>query len=169
MTVCPGSGINLTTLITTNASSRSSLVVTEAHRATLHNQHKGQLSVKVLSEIFSVSIRGMIFPRYHVLFDPFNEKLKQLYEAGIIQNWIEELNKIKYKPPEDGPAVLTVDHVTVGFQVCCCCLLIAAVAFILELAIFHRRNIYEISLSGFKFLIFKPLIRSYISSLSFNR
>lgn len=169
MMVCQGSGINLTTFITTNASSRSSLVVTEAHWATLHNQHKGQLSVKVLSEIFSVSIRGMIFPRYHVLFDPFNEKLKQLYEAGIIQSWIEELNKIKYKQPEDGPAVLTVDHVTVGFQVCCFCLLIAAFAFISELAFFHRHNLYEILFSGFKILIFKALIRAYISSLSFNQ
>lgn len=130
--------------IITNSSVRASLIVSNYETVKLTETISGKFPVNLLkNEIFGESPRGLRFPRHHKLFDPFNDKIKQLLEGGIMQMWVEEFYNLKRTITSKHPEVLTTDHLSTGFKIWLSCVFIATSSFVLELIIFNRRRICQ--------------------------
>lgn len=135
MTVHKGGEANhLAKEVSSNSSLRSAIIL---RQSTIDNLNQS-LAFNILSQNFNVAIRGLFFPLFHELFSSFNNKVKQLFEAGLVQHWYLVWNPKKNKPHPWGPSVLTMDHLSMGFLVWLCCMLIAAFGFFLELAFRYR-------------------------------
>lgn len=88
-------------------------------------------SVKLLKEGMFKVFKGLQIPRNSVLFESFNNIIKRLLEGGILQIWIKQYYE-DVKKPEQGPTVLTMEHLSVGFFIWLFFLLLAALGFIIE-------------------------------------
>lgn len=75
------------------------------------------------------------FPKNHFLFEEFNKKIEQLITSGVMQKLIEQ--RKSNVDADEGPSVLTLDHLAIGFCIWAIVALIAFAAFCLELAIHY--------------------------------
>lgn len=149
----PGEERKLIKMITSNSSCHAAIVI----RQKLVDLNGQRFSYKILNQNFNIAIRGLVFPRYHFLFDSFNTKVKQLYESGLIQRWILMWRPSRDEHPVRGPAVLTISDLSMGFKVWFCVLLIAKFGFLLELAMYQRAKFLELFLSIYRWFIFKSI------------
>lgn len=141
--------------IVSNGSSRSAILV---RQRTIENLFQ-TVMYKVLRQNFIVAIRGFRFPQYHILFASFNKKIKQIFEAGLLQHWHRFLMKVKAH--DTGPTALTVDVLSTGFQVWICFLIVAIFGFCLELVLFNRGRFFELIFSIYRFFIFRSIIIAF--------
>lgn len=115
----------------------------------LYQSHEGKVKLEVLHEKISFVMHVFKFDtNAQVLFRPFNHKLKQLTESGIVQRLIQPYFENKFSLDELGPSVLTMEHLKVGFQAWICCLLVSTLVFAVEVLVFYQRAICE-ALSSF--------------------
>lgn len=77
------------------------------------------------------------FPNTHRLFEPFNQKIQELVEAGIVNlhfsydlkyNNLKRYNYLVF----DEPQVLTMKQLEAGFVIWIICLSLSPVAFLME-------------------------------------
>lgn len=87
--------------------------------------------VKLLKEGMFKVFRGLQIPRNSVLFESFNNIIKRLLEGGILQIWIKKYYEV-VKKLEQGPTVLSMEHLSVGFWIWLFFLLLAALGLIIE-------------------------------------
>lgn len=78
---------------------------------------------------------ALVFAKNHFLFESFNEEIEHLKSGGILQKLVQE-QKLPDWSTYDGPKVLTVDHLAIGFYVWILVSLLAIAAFCFEL-FFH--------------------------------
>ena len=75
-----------------------------------------------------------IFPS--ALFEPFNRKIREFRENGIIErdleNWKQEI-LIKYQEQPQGPQIFTLDDLGFGFIIILGCLGASLIVFLLEM------------------------------------
>ena len=98
-----------------------------------------QLDQKVLS--YNVHV---IFPlRQQFLYSTFDWKIRQLVEGGFFVHWFDRYlsdSSLRKPEPKDSRVVLTMDHLSVGFNIFLGMLMIALLAFSVELARVHLAN-----------------------------
>lgn len=108
---------NIRRNISLNASIRAAVVVSNYHLIEHTKKLNRSATAKVLEELSAEAPRGMVFPRYHVLLEPFNKKLGQLLQGGIVQRLVEFYYKIKVVNISKGPEMLTNEHLEIGFKI----------------------------------------------------
>jgi hypothetical protein len=92
--------------------------------------------VKLLKENLLTEQQGLHFMLNDYKFEPFNARVQKLFEAGIIQWWIErELESTRrfMSEPESGPKVLRLQELSIGFEVWLTFLAVSAAAFAIEI------------------------------------
>lgn len=105
----------------------------------------GKVLGRIHHERLWIDVRAFGFPRHHFLIEPFDHKIQQLFEAGLISKFREMIGYGGYlnpKHPEylrykelyepDGPQVLTMEHLEACFVIWLVSIVIAVVAFALE-------------------------------------
>jgi hypothetical protein len=117
------------------------------------NQSRGEIHKRLLSEPYQEQFCGVKFPRNHRLYPNFNNKITQLFEAGITEKYIKDitenvLNPKRYEKPVllhkkylettwrksfiDEPKVLTMKDLEFGFVIWLGSLVLPMIGFILE-------------------------------------
>lgn len=121
---------------------------------------KGKHRLKLLDQRILRFQHGLAFPLHHFLYPSLSEKVQQLITSGIIEQWETRIKNHRYvieKPPESEPAVLTMDHLEIGFQIWLAMLLIAFIAFLAEIVYYRSKNLRE--------LIYNRLEKRFLSML----
>lgn len=84
------------------------------------------------------------FEKNNFFFEPFNEKLERFVESGISEELIRRAAKYSEEiKSEDGPVVLTFEHLGVGFKIIMFFLLISFVVFCFEFVPTFYRSIFD--------------------------
>lgn len=82
-----------------------------------------------------------LFQKDFYLVGEFNEKLKDLQKAGIIDLWLSKFTNpefLHFKKPKQGPEIISIQHLFGGFQIYLCGILLSLFAFCFEkLSIFN--------------------------------
>lgn len=80
--------------------------------------------------------RSLKFPAHHFLFDIFNRKLQQYFEADLVnfntRLWRERSDPKKYEKYEEPFAILTLGELEAGFFVCMAPFILGILAFVFE-------------------------------------
>lgn len=100
----------------------------------------GYILDRKLEDRLNVQMMGMAFKRNDKFYDIFNEKFKQLFTASLINRYADnEYSSISLNPknyrrfqPEDGPKVLTMQHLEAGFVIWIVSILVTILVFALE-------------------------------------
>lgn len=94
------------------------------------------MDAKILKERLMADHKIIYFPAHSRFFNPFNEKFKQMLEAGLfglfIQEAIDSINKTVQEPAEPFK-VLTLEELEAGFVICMIPLMFATIIFCLEM------------------------------------
>lgn len=124
--------------IALNSSSTSAIIINEYLIEKLLNYL--QKDVHVLEERFNYKMYVLYFPRHHYLYEPFNQKVKQLIESGFVSKWRLWMSWNSTYNAKEGqePSVLTMDTLNVGFLAWFCFLCLSTLVFFMELIVFHR-------------------------------
>lgn len=97
---------------------------------------RGHIFQRLIKERIVEPMYGMRFPKNHKFYEIFDRKLQQIFEAGVSDRYVRELNDRHQKRYShlyhDGPEVLTMEHLEAGFVVCLKPLLFACIAFVFE-------------------------------------
>lgn len=111
-----------------------------------HEYRSGLTSLHVIDEF----VQSTYFCLYLKNFSPFNELLNEIImnfnDAGIFDYDVKDfLNPkgIHRKIEEDGPQVLTMEHLEIGFIICSIPLSLAVIAFFIEIAIPFFRELFS--------------------------
>lgn len=91
-----------------------------------------KLSLRMLREPFMTQNVGLAFSSLNFLTEPLKDKIMQLRPSGLLTYWVDNYLKQNRANQESEPEVLTMEHLTIGFQVCCMPLSLAFIAFIIE-------------------------------------
>lgn len=131
---------------------------------------KGLIFNRILKESLITEFCGMMIPRNHKLYNVLDHKTKQMFEAGIINHYIDFFKKFldpnfykslrrvtpKYlevphvKLYKEGPQILTLEHLEAGFVIWLAALSIAVGVYALEwLPRFKDYLIIELVLKAF--------------------
>lgn len=98
--------------------------------------NKARLEAKVLKERTGLQMRVLYLPAHHRLFNSFNKRFVQMIEAGLIDKFIREAEKVFIKDPdeklEEPYKALTLEELEAGFVICTAPLLFALVIFWIE-------------------------------------
>lgn len=166
MTVLDSNIYNMTVNIASNSSSRACMVVDSEMLDSFFFILKQRIHLHLLKEVFGVAFKALHFPKYHIVFDSFNRRLKQLFEGGFIQLWTALVIRAANitTRAEEGPAMLTMNHLGAGFLTWLVVLSISSTAFLVEIIVFYRKNIYEAVLSVPTSLVFKATLRAFNNS-----
>ena len=76
-----------------------------------------------------------LFQKHFYLVGEFNEKLKDLQKAGIIDLWLSKFTDsefLHFKKPKEGPKKISIQHILSGFQIYLCGISISLFAFCFE-------------------------------------
>lgn len=86
--------------------------------------------------------KGFKLPKNHFIFEAFNHKIVQLFESGLATKFINDALSQSGKDDEDGPVVLTIKHLGIGFKIVAFFLVISFIVFLLEFVpACYRRNV----------------------------
>lgn len=100
------------------------------------SQKRSKLEVKILQERNRGDHDVLYFPAHHRFYHTFNEKFKQMSEAGLIGHFIQEAKEmyIRNTPQEHVEPFkeLTLEELEAGFVVSVVPLLVATVVFCSE-------------------------------------
>lgn len=90
-----------------------------------------------LQETFATNLIGLTFQRFEFMMEPYDRKILQLIESGLMAKFIRDNSSVYSTPiPNDDPAVLTLNDLSVGFKVWLFFVAIAIFSFILERTVF---------------------------------
>jgi hypothetical protein len=101
----------------------------------IHLPNFAVLKEKVISDYVGIS-----FPTNHFMYDVYNEKIAQLVESGIVQNFLDS-SKPKKPIENDKRVPLSVDHLLIWFQLWMGLLVASIVVFLLEASMWRIRKI----------------------------
>lgn len=108
---------------------------------------KGKFERRLLKDTLYVSHYGLKFPKNHFLYETISHKIRHLKACGIIDYWTSEWLKSRYDSQRNEPSgakVLSMNHLSIGFEVWLVMLCLSLVVFVLEnlvhqcLTIFNR-------------------------------
>lgn len=104
---------------------------------------EGRFKYTKLAERITHNHKGFLLRKNSFFYEAFNRKLEQLVESGIARKLVDQaMNLNEEKESDDGPVVLTLEHLGVGFKITLLFLLISFVVFLLEfVAVFCRRTV----------------------------
>lgn len=124
--------------ILTDSKFRGAAVIFPDNVYRLLKASEGVLFERFLDDRFIQNSYGVQFAKNHKLFNIFDAKMQQLFESGLVnvfaEPWFKYLNP---KHPwykhlrnlNEGPKVLTLEHLQAGFIVWLCSLSFAFAAF----------------------------------------
>lgn len=95
----------------------------------------GFSSLRFIEEDMQMLPMSFEFQPFSPFFETMNEKIDQMLSNGLIEHYYKNFVNPKDRKPiieSIPPQVLTMDHVTIGFQVCLIPLALSFVVFILE-------------------------------------
>lgn len=117
----------------------------------------------VLKENLAVIHQGLFFKAHSPFFEAFNEKIGWMVASGLIDFWnsymtfkanIAELMNLR---DDQGPQILTMDHLEVGFIASMIPLMIGIVVFIGEIIFFRLQSCFKKFMSKKCFIAIKQL------------
>lgn len=97
---------------------------------------KGKLRVAKLNERILTNQVSLALPKNSFISSVFNKKIILLVESGITQKLVKDFHN-EYKievPEEEGPEVLSYEHLEVGFQAWLLLLLISSISLGIEVS-----------------------------------
>lgn len=95
----------------------------------------GKSSVSFLVEKIPQTLISFSFLPFDPFFEEFNQKIRWLIEAGFFKLFSSSYQKNKMYNEEVPPLVLTVDDLSIGFEVCFVPMVLGIVVFLLEFGI----------------------------------
>jgi hypothetical protein len=105
---------------------------------------QGRIAKRLVRNILPVEMNSIYFPPNHDFFEVFDEKIQQLFTAGIVNHFVDEykkyenLKRYKHLYP-DGPRVLSLMDLEAGFVIWLASISFAMVVFVIEWMIRIRR------------------------------
>lgn len=124
--------------------------------------YRGTPSFHLLEETFMTLFSGFEFKLYCPYFEDFNKKVGEMNSNGMFQDWFANLFNVKglkRNRMKSGPQVLTLDDLSVGFQICLIPMSLSVVSFLAELS----TPWLKIFVSNIKEKLFSlSLIKSYL-------
>jgi len=96
----------------------------------------GFKNYKIIEETFLSTSEGITLIFSHAINEAIDEKIAALLESGIISYWIEQALKeatIIGNLDMDGPQVLTMDHLFIGFTIWLIASTFTIVVFVIEI------------------------------------
>jgi len=105
----------------------------------------GFTDYKVLEESFLSTHEGIVLVFGHPLNEAINDKISALLESGIMNRWIKQAYSTAKigGDPEDGPQVLTLDHLFIGFAIWLVALTFTIVVFFIEVVNNYCKQRFE--------------------------
>lgn len=88
------------------------------------------LQEKVITDYYGIMIHTNSF-----MFAPTNKKVVQFVESGMAQFLVDKYRYINKFTDDEGPQVLTLDHLDAGFYVWLVCVVFSIFAFIVEIIV----------------------------------
>lgn len=119
---------------------KATMFTTVAYLASINN-HKFRSwfsSVELLDGNFEFSMHGITLKLYSLIFEEFNDQVFEMMSNGLTQRWVNDqinLKGLKRKADSVGPQVLTMENLSIGFQICFCMMSIACITFFVEILI----------------------------------
>lgn len=145
----------------------------------IHNNHyrSGFSSISFTKESVKPVFFTKLFRRFSPFFEEFNDKIRQIISSGLFEwYWKNNVDPkgIKRGDEEIGPEKLTLDHLSIGFQIFTICLALSVIVFLFELLTvkfidrfaqlkFHEtRRIPQMPVTSYKCpVIFGPKLYTY--------
>lgn len=96
----------------------------------------GLTSLTLLPETVITLMSGMPFKYHSPFYEEFNQKIGEMMSVGLTQHWFDrQINEKGVKKVEDSEEtqVLSMDHLTIGFQICLVPLCLSVFVFFVEL------------------------------------
>ena len=87
----------------------------------------------MLEENYKTLHYGTVFKEFSPFFETYNEVKGWLESNGRMEKFRQDYKKLRRKPEELGPQVLTMDHLKLGFSACLVVAVVSLTAFIGEL------------------------------------
>lgn len=137
----------------TDYSFKGSLIQGNFEVVMKRTEHKGKYSWHFVDAKLFSFFKGLVFPRNHHLFSKFNEKVMQLISGGFFDYWISNCTKSVYNT-EKPAVVLTLYHVSIGFQIWALMLLISTLVFLYEMLRYWGAKTVKV-------LLFEIIIRRF--------
>lgn len=119
---------------------------------TMHSDHlnsfnaKSSVELTKLREIISTEHITFKFRKIDYIFQPFNKQLKKLIETGIVSYVINQFKEIPKEFSQNGPEILSLDHLRIGFEIWLFFLMCAFAIFIIECLIGFAKSFISIML-----------------------
>lgn len=114
----------------------------------LSRQYKRGSSSLFLLKGYAVAFvfKGLGFSAYSSLLEDFNEILDLMLSSGLVQKALKDNDDprgLKEKLEGIGPQVLTIEDLSVAFQICCIPLAMSLVTFAVEISIFMAKSLWS--------------------------
>jgi hypothetical protein len=128
---------------------------------TMNNQYKGKYEFKFLKEKLYTTFVGLEQGPMYFLSEAFSDQIPAFVESGLLNYWIANHLKrgVGYRESKTiAPAVLTLDHLSAGFQLILLMISLSIICFIAEF--FPIVKMY---------FIWTRILRAYISISMFEK
>lgn len=117
---------------TSRSGSKQTILICLQDLSPLINSIQTERAFKIIEASSFTTQCGLETSKNNFLNRQVNKKIVQVVESGLMDYWTA-----KYVPrpkyfPQPGPQILTMDHLSIGFEIWLCCLLLCFVTFLIE-------------------------------------
>lgn len=140
--------------------------ITREFLESIHNTQyrSGVSSISLLpDENLSSEFMGLAFRPYSPFFETFDEKIDQLISSGLTAHWFKNYinpKGLKRVAGVIGPQMLTMEHLTIGFQICLVMLMLSFIVFTLELIVWGIKRFIRITI---EYLTVLSVLHGYLN------
>lgn len=148
----------------TSSSFNGSLIQSNFELMMFNEEQKGDLRLKFIDMKIITFYRALVFPRFHHLYQLFNDKMMQLTSGGLFDLWLNRWTKSRYNveaPPPADLVVLSMEDLGIGFKIWLIMLLISTLSYIGEIIFYYGPKVWRL-------MLFKQILRTYFKSLKIS-
>lgn len=119
--------------------SKSGVLISSSQLYLLKRRDKERFQYVKLKENVITDYEVFALGRNSFLHDALNRKMFQLIESGIVKKLVDETENLanRFVNDDDGKVVLTLGHLSIGFQIWLLFLFVAFLCFLMELVSFY--------------------------------
>lgn len=116
---------------------------------------KGKIQERLLDHRLYLEVSGLVFPKNHKFFEPFNRIVQQFFASGIFSFFNQEatdlLNKKRYEEYSEPGEILTIEQLEASFVIWLVSIGFSVAAFSLEWLVRFR-----------DYIVFKSVLDCYM-------
>lgn len=117
----------------TESSNKGVVVTTEYLRNINLYMNSEDPPFSILEQKIITDMNGFSQSQFNFMFELMNRKAVQFLESGLAQHLVDRY-RIKRRPTsDDGPKILTLEHLNAGFYIFLACIAFAIFVFIIEI------------------------------------